>query len=281
MPKARKSSTDQDITQASVAQLARFTAKILRLHLASQHLSTAGTNATMARRLHDTIHAPDAPAQWHKVNSSTSQPQQDATLTLRQQSDGPVSFQKQGTQQQQGTLQQDMQQLREANPAVTSPLQQHTDVTPAIAPTASTELARLFDQFIRQAIPSQAVPPTGQPPAPLSPALIDVTLPMVQPQTQLHSPGTTTDAATAGTATDATTTVAATDTATTAGTAIDTTATAAATATATPATSTTSTAVAPANAASTAATTATTTTEHFPATASASANPTAATDTQR
>jgi len=41
----------------------------------------------------------------------------------------------------------------------------------------------LFDQFIRQAIPSQAMPPTGQPPAPLSP---DVTLPMVQPQAQLH-----------------------------------------------------------------------------------------------
>ena len=83
----------------------------------------------------------------------------------------------------QGTLQQDTQQLREANPAVTAPLQQHTKDTPVIAPTASTELARLFDQFIHQAIPSQAVRPTRQPPAPLSPASIDVTLPMVQPQT--------------------------------------------------------------------------------------------------
>jgi len=58
---------------------------------------------------------------------------------------------------------------------------------PVITPTASTELARLFDQFIRQAIPSQVVPPTGQPLEPLSPASIDVTLPMAQPQTQLHS----------------------------------------------------------------------------------------------
>ena len=103
MLKARKSSTDQDITQVSVAQLARLTAKILRLHLASRHLSTTGTKATMARRLHDTIHAPDAPAQRHSVDSSVAQPQQDATLTLHQQSDGPVSFQQQGTQQQQGT----------------------------------------------------------------------------------------------------------------------------------------------------------------------------------
>ena len=62
----------------------------------------------------------------------------------------------------------------------------HTDVIPAIAPTASTELARLLDQFIRQAIPSQVVSPTKQPSAPLSLASIDVTLPMLQPQTKLH-----------------------------------------------------------------------------------------------
>ena len=128
--------------------------------------------ATMAQRLYNAIHAPDTPAQQHSVDSSASQPQQDATLTLR--SDGPVSSQQQGTQQRQDT-----QQLREANPAVTSLLQQHTNVTSAIAPTASTELANLFDQFIHQAIPSHAVSPTRQPPAPLSLASIDITLPMV------------------------------------------------------------------------------------------------------
>ena len=176
MPKARKSSTDQDITQASVAQLPKLTAKILRLDLVSQHLLTTGTKATMAQRLYDAIHTPDASPQQHSVDSSMSQLQQDATLTLCQQTDGPVSSQQQGMQQRQDT-----QQLHEANPAVTSLLQQHTNVTSAIAPTASTELARLFDQFIHQAIPSHAVPPTRQPPAPLSPASIDVTLAMVQP----------------------------------------------------------------------------------------------------
>ena len=60
----------------------------------------------MAQWLYDAIHAPDAPAQQHSINSSTSQPQQDPTLTLRQQSDGPVSSQQQGTRQQQGTQQQ-------------------------------------------------------------------------------------------------------------------------------------------------------------------------------
>jgi len=95
MPKARKSSTDQDITQASVAQLARLMAEILRLHLASRHLSTTATKATMAQRLHDAIHTPNAPAWQHNVNSSASQPQQDATLTLCQQSDEPVPSQQQ------------------------------------------------------------------------------------------------------------------------------------------------------------------------------------------
>jgi len=77
-----KSSTDQDVTQASVAQLARLMAEILWLHLASQNLSTTGTKATMAQWLYDAIHAPDAPAQQHSIASSASQPQQDATVTL-------------------------------------------------------------------------------------------------------------------------------------------------------------------------------------------------------
>jgi len=168
----------QDITQASFVQLARLTAEILRLHLASRHLSTTGMKATMAQQLYNAIHALDTPTQQHSVDSSVSQLQQDITVTLRHQSDDPVRSQQQGTQQQQGTLQQqgmqqqqgtqqqDTQQLRKANPTVTLLLQQHTNVTPAIAPTASTELPR----FIHQAIPSQAVPPTGQPPASLSPA---------------------------------------------------------------------------------------------------------------
>jgi len=88
-----------------VAQLARLTAKILRLHLASHHLLTTGMKATMAQRLHDTIHAPDASVQQYSVDFSVSQLQQDATLMLRQQSDDPALSHQQGTRQQ-GTQQQ-------------------------------------------------------------------------------------------------------------------------------------------------------------------------------
>ena len=61
MPKTPKkskkssSSADQDLTQA---QLARLTAEVLRLHLASRHLVTTGTKAAMAQWLYDVIHAP-------------------------------------------------------------------------------------------------------------------------------------------------------------------------------------------------------------------------------
>jgi len=81
--------------------LARLTAEILQLRLASRHLSTTGTSTgtktTMAQRLQDANHAPDAPAQQHSINSSTSQPQQVNTLTLCQQSDESILSQQQGT----------------------------------------------------------------------------------------------------------------------------------------------------------------------------------------
>ena len=74
----------QDITQASVAQLARLMAEILRLHLASRHLSTTGTKATMAQRLYDAIHAPDAPAQQHSVDSVAATARRFATNKMTQ-----------------------------------------------------------------------------------------------------------------------------------------------------------------------------------------------------
>jgi len=106
MPKARKSSTDQDIKQVSVAQLARLTAEILLLHLASHHLLTTGMKATMAQWLYDAIPAPDAPAQQHSIDS--------ATVMLHQHSDDPASSQQQGTQQQQDTHQQQHTQQQQS-----------------------------------------------------------------------------------------------------------------------------------------------------------------------
>jgi len=110
MPKARKSITDQDITQASVTLVAILMAEILRLHLASHHLLTTGMKAMMAQRLCEAIHAPNSPAQQHSVDCA-SQPRQDAMPMLHQQSDDPAPSQQHGTrQQQQVTQQQDTQQ---------------------------------------------------------------------------------------------------------------------------------------------------------------------------
>ena len=60
MPKTSRrtnSPATPNVMQASVTQLTRLTAEVLRLHLASRHLVTTGTKAVMAQRLHDAIHA--------------------------------------------------------------------------------------------------------------------------------------------------------------------------------------------------------------------------------
>ena len=111
MPKTSKklkkssSSADQDLTQATIAQLARLMAEVLRLHLASHHLVTTGTKAAMAQRLYDAIQAPqDSSMELQQQNpnpSSTSQ-QQDGVPASHQR---PM-LQQQGTHpvpQQQGT----------------------------------------------------------------------------------------------------------------------------------------------------------------------------------
>ena len=98
MPK--KSSTDQDITQASVAQLAKLMAEKLRCY--NWHLATLPKQQWLNGCIMQSM-------LQHNVDSSASQSQQDTTykLTLCQQSDEPVPS------QQRGTLQQDMQQQQQ------------------------------------------------------------------------------------------------------------------------------------------------------------------------
>ena len=45
-----------DVTVASIAQLTKLPAEILRLHLSSRHPVSTGTKAAMAHRLYDSIH---------------------------------------------------------------------------------------------------------------------------------------------------------------------------------------------------------------------------------
>ena len=45
-----------EVMQASLAQLTKLLAEILRLHLTSRHLGSTGTEATMAHQLYNVIH---------------------------------------------------------------------------------------------------------------------------------------------------------------------------------------------------------------------------------
>jgi len=84
----------QDITQASVAQLARLTSEILRRYTWHLVISQQGPEPKQ-QWLNGCMTQSMLPMQQHSVDSSASQLQQDATymLTLYQQSDEPVPSQ--------------------------------------------------------------------------------------------------------------------------------------------------------------------------------------------
>ena len=59
LPKTSRSHSSgcvSDISSASIAELTRLYAEVLRLHLLSQHLITTGNKVTLARRLHEALH---------------------------------------------------------------------------------------------------------------------------------------------------------------------------------------------------------------------------------
>ena len=162
MPKTSRrtnSPAAPDVMRASVTQLARLTAEVLRLHLASRHLVTTGTKAVMAQRLHDAIHA----APVSQQQSDPALPRQEYTPT----SQLPTV-----------TQQLPLFPPPPASLPVTSPLPLNvssvltrpialSQIASSLPTTAnSTDLAQLFNQFLRQA--------TGQStPQALSPASID------------------------------------------------------------------------------------------------------------
>ena len=73
-----------DINSCSAEQLARLPAEVLRLHLASRHLVTSGSKATMAKRLYDALNpsATDSnDASRSQVAPSPSTPPSTSTLS--------------------------------------------------------------------------------------------------------------------------------------------------------------------------------------------------------
>ena len=73
-----------DINSCSAEQLARLPAEVLRLHLASRHLVTSGSKATMAKRLYDALNpsvTDSNDASRSQVAPSPSTPPSTSTLS--------------------------------------------------------------------------------------------------------------------------------------------------------------------------------------------------------
>ena len=126
------------MTVASIAQLTKLPAEILRLHLSSRHLVSTGTKSAMARRLYNSIHLSAA---------SSSTP---ATSTT-QSSTTPAT----------STVQPTTTLLPPQYIATIPPRSVASFTTPG-----TSELASLVNQFLCHATTTQA-------PAILSPASID------------------------------------------------------------------------------------------------------------
>ena len=151
--------TSSDMMQASITQLNRLPAAILRLHLTTHHLVSTGTKATMARRLYESIH--QAPPQQ---TTASSMPE---TMLL---TSTPVST------------------MPTTTPETTTPTMTQTSTMPnvyltGLLPEASQQciasfpqLASLLNQFICHATSGQAAPSGQTVPAALSPASIDVNI---------------------------------------------------------------------------------------------------------
>ena len=83
MPKtsrSRSSGRVPDISSASIAELTRLPAEVLRLHLSSRNLITTGKKAILARRLHEALHL-TVPATTANSASSVTAPPPATTQT--------------------------------------------------------------------------------------------------------------------------------------------------------------------------------------------------------
>jgi len=170
MPKTKRranQTTTLDVTQADVIQLTRLTAEALRLHLAARHLVTTGNKAVMAQRLHDAIHAIPV-SQQH----DSTPPQLPATQQLPPPPLQP-SLQPPPTVTGLTVTSSSFLPATSSLPSNVSYVLTQPIASSQIAPSSSlptiansTELAQLFNQFLRQATGRSA-------PQPLSPASIN------------------------------------------------------------------------------------------------------------
>ena len=139
MPKTIRSSSavPSDISQYSITRLSRLPAKVLRLHLSSRHPVTGGSEAVMAKRLHDTLHMHGAIAYQPATNLlSLPNVTQAATVTA--------------------TL--------------------TADSSAALPSALQAQLSTIMAQFLQHAAPN-AIPPRTPPPSTIRPVNPPVTLP--------------------------------------------------------------------------------------------------------
>ena len=145
-----------DVMQASITQLNRLPAAILRLHLSTHHLVCTGTKAMMARRLYESIH---------------QAPPQQTTTSLTPATMLPTST--------------PVTTMPTMTPETTTPTTTQTSTIPNVYPTGSLpeasqqcialfpQLVLLLNQFICHATSGQAAPSGQTVPTALSPVSID------------------------------------------------------------------------------------------------------------
>ena len=138
-----------DVTVAFIAQLTKLPAEILCLHLSSCHLVSTGAKAAMAHRLYDFIHLSAA-------SSSTL-----ATSTTQSSTTSAASGVPSNTTTATSIVQPTTTPLPPQYITTIPPQSVSLFTTPGMS-----ELASLFNQFLRHATSTQA-------PADLSPASID------------------------------------------------------------------------------------------------------------
>ena len=180
-----------EVMQASLAQLTKFPAEILRLHLTSRHLASTGMKATMARRLSNAIH-PIASSSTSATSTLPTSKQDTAPIRrhchLERRQFNPAPPGTASIQSPPGTASiQPTPGTASIQPPPGIALIQPPPRTPSIQPPQPemAELAALFSQYLHSASSS------GQVPAALSPASPVSTLcclcPLRQPSKPYHS----------------------------------------------------------------------------------------------
>lgn len=130
MPKTPRSraSVPADLSTATVGQLTRLPAEVLRLHLSSRHLVTTGNKSTMAQRLYQALHPSEQSLQSQQPRQHSSS---DNTDPQGQQPPASTSH--------------------DATNQITPALQQAPVATSHLPPELQAQFSSLVNEFIRHA----------------------------------------------------------------------------------------------------------------------------------